>query len=151
MLKLISFLGRVLCHFKSRQSSFTSWLQMSIYQYIYIAPLHHIRSILQYSLLQGLSVFHSFMTRSHLLPDQLPGEHSSDLATFLLQCDNLGQCKYFCIRLVIPPTIQHVPMFHTFFYVHQSHRRDSTHPDRFTGWGTLSHLKNGASRAPILF
>ena len=43
----------------------------------YIAPLHRflhrIRSTLQYSFVQGLSVFHSFMRRSHLLPDQLPG------------------------------------------------------------------------------
>ena len=60
--------------------------------------LHHIRSTLQYSLVQGLSVFHFCVRRSHLLPDQLPGEHTGDMAavsTFLLQCNNLGKCTMF--------------------------------------------------------
>ena len=56
--------------------------------------LHRIRSALQYSLVPGLSVFHSFMRRSHLLPDQLSAEHTGDMtaiSTFLLKRDNLGE------------------------------------------------------------
>ena len=69
-----------------------------IYLAAHLRFLHHIRSALQYSLVQGLSVFHSFMRGSHLLPDQLPGEHTGDMAAFstlLLQCDNLGKYTMF--------------------------------------------------------
>ena len=69
--------------------------------YLYSASpliLHRIRSTLQYSLVQGLSVFHSYMKKSHPLPDQLPGEHTGDMtavSTFLLQHDSLGKRTMF--------------------------------------------------------
>ena len=33
--------------------------------------------------------------------------------------------------------VGHVLMDHTFFYVHQSYRHDSTHPGLFMSWGAL--------------
>ena len=38
--------------------------------------LHHIRSALHYSHVQGLSMFHPFIIRIHLLPGELPVEHT---------------------------------------------------------------------------
>ena len=37
--------------------------------------------------------------------------------------------------------VGHVPTVHVFFYVHQSHKRDSTHPSLFTSctWGVSIH------------
>ena len=62
---------------------------------------HRTRSALQYPLVQGLSVFYSFARRSHLLPDQLPGEHPGDMAAilaFLLQHNNLGKDTMFLLH-----------------------------------------------------
>ena len=102
--------------------------------------LYHIRSASQYSLVQGLQLFYSFMRRSHLLPDQLPGEYTGNMAAvsmFLLQHYNLG--KY--IMFLHSPYCTYNPTIwlkyggwacsdgpHTFFYMHQSHRYDSTYP-----------------------
>ena len=60
---------------------------------------HRTRSALQHSLVQGLSVCRSFVRRSHLLPDQLPGEHSDDMAA-VFSASACGNIHCFCIRLV---------------------------------------------------
>ena len=60
--------------------------------------LHRIRSTLQNSLVQGLSVFHSSIRRRHLSPDQLPSEDRGNMvaiSTFLLQDDNLVKLTMF--------------------------------------------------------
>ena len=117
---------------------------LSIYL-IYIAPLHRflhrIRSALQYSLVQGLSVFHSFVRRSHLLQiNSLGSIQMAAVSTSLLQCDNLGKHMF----LHLPYCTSYNPTIrqkyggwacsnspHMFFYVHQSHRHKSTHPGLF--------------------
>ena len=93
---------KMFCYMSSFHSgSLDFYHEVSIYLSIYSASpqiLYHIRSALQYSLVQGLSVFHSFVRRSHLLPDQLPGEHTGAMAavsTLLLQRNNLGKHTMF--------------------------------------------------------
>ena len=80
--------------------------------------LHRIRSTLQHSLVQGHSVFNSFVRRSHFLPDQLPGEHTGDMSavsTFLLQRDNLGKCKMF-LHLHVKTISDRLGSFRQFMY-----------------------------------
>ena len=74
-------------------------INLSIYL-IYIAPLHRFY-ILSETLVQGISVFHSFVRRSHLLPDQLPGEHTGDTQLyphFYFSTTTRGNAQCFCIR-----------------------------------------------------
>ena len=100
--------------FCARSISCIMWIEhnRSIFTYRVVLPCHStvvilihaplstksmLHSALQHSLVQGLSVFHSCM-RSQLLPDQLPGEHTSHLApvsAFLFQHINLGKCTLF--------------------------------------------------------
>ena len=60
---------------------------------------YYIKSALQYSLCRRpFSVSFHFWIRSHLLPDQLPGKHTGDMAAvwaFLLQHINLGKHALF--------------------------------------------------------
>ena len=71
-----------------------------------------IRSTLQYSLVQGLSVFDSCMRRSHPLPDQLPGDHASDLVA-AFSMSTYGNSTLFlylpyCTYLQYNTYIQHI-------------------------------------------
>ena len=140
---------------------------------IYIAPLHrllhHIRSALQYSLVQGLSVFHSFVRRSHLLPDQ---HHGSCIPHFCLSMTTWGkhsmsQHSPYCtwgntqclsIHLIAPPptTLQsgrsmvvgHVLMVHTCSLMcTQSYRHDSTHLGHFTSLGSTPIIQTSIMQA----
>ena len=82
-----------------------------------------------------------FLRRSHHLPDQLPGEHTGlpshtrqYLYPLALQCSihshtHLWQIKYGGQACSDGP--------HVFFYVHQSHGHDSTHPSLCTSWVAL--------------
>ena len=84
-----------------------------------------------------------FMRRSQLLLDQPLGEHTGDMAaisTFLHHHINLGKCTLFvhlpyCTLpfLTIPIRSKYGSWAcsdspHVFFYVHKSHKHDTTHP-----------------------
>ena len=83
---------------------------------------------------------HSTLLRwSHHLPSQLPGEHTGlpshagaiphshlPFRTTLIHTIMLGRQKYGGWECSNGP--------HMFFYVHQSHRHDSTHPSFLKSW-----------------
>ena len=81
--------------------------------------------------------------RSHLLPDQLPGEHTGDMAAmsaFLLQPLNLGKHRLLLHLIYHTSSITAIRYKygpHVFFYVNQSRWHDSTHPSLFMSWGAL--------------
>ena len=69
----------------------------------------------------------SYVRKSHLLPDQLLGEHTGDMAaifTFLIQCDNLRKC----IMLL---EVWWLDMFWWSTHVLLFAKHESTHPSLF--------------------
>ena len=117
----------------------------------YLSHLHstppqihdRIKSALQYSLVQGLSVFHSPSHTNSLGNIQVTWQLYS-------ACQPMETAHCFCICLITHTynTIQ-VEKYggwacwacsdspHIFFHMHQSYRHDSTHPGLFTSWGAL--------------
>ena len=101
----------------------------------------------------GLLVFHSFVKRSHLLPDQLPSEHTGDLYShFCFKVMTWKNAQCFCICLIAPPTILqsgrsmvvgHVPKVHTCSFMCTNHINMTAH--------TLAFLPVGKHSGVVAF
>ena len=79
---------------------------------------------------------------SHSLPDQLPGEHTgppSHTRQYLFLSFGLSVQHSLTHSLIADRSTVagHVPTDHTFFYLYQSHRHDSTQPSLFMSWVAL--------------
>ena len=110
---------------------------------------------------QSLLLCHASMRGSHPLPDQLPGEHTGHMPQAVRRSylyNRLDCCHSHTHSHMVTAdrstVVGHVPTVHTCsFYVHQSHRHDSTHPGLFTSWGALpsSRLPSCKQRIAGLF
>ena len=95
--------------------------------------------------MQGLLVFHSFKGMRYLLPDQLPVEHTGDMAAvcrFMLPCDNLGKCTVFLhlhYSTSANQAVGHIPMVHTCSFMCTNHIDMIAHTLAFLQVGEYSH------------
>ena len=85
---------------------------------------------------------HSFLRGIQPLQDQLPGEHTGLLSQteqclFLSFGPSVQDSHIHSLIVDRSMVVGHVPMDHVFFYVHLSHRHDSTQPSLFTSWVAL--------------